>query len=52
MPLALAITAGSRGSIQMITGSGLADGLALDRGDGLGFRAGDGGADLLLFELR
>lgn len=60
IPLAVSIAAASRGWIQMITGSGLAGSQALQRGDGLGFgagcledfRAGDGGADLLLFELR
>jgi redox-sensitive bicupin YhaK (pirin superfamily) len=57
--LGLAIAAGSQGWIQLINGSGLADGQALQRGDGLGFgagtleafRAGSSGADLLLFEL-
>ncbi|MEB3255143.1 MAG: pirin family protein [Synechococcaceae cyanobacterium] len=59
-PLSLAIRDGCLGWIQMIDGSGDADGQALQRGDGLGygagrleaFRAGPEGADLLLFELR
>jgi redox-sensitive bicupin YhaK (pirin superfamily) len=58
--LSLAIGSGSQGWIQLIDGAGAADGQALQRGDGLGFNAGDletftagaGGADLLLFELR
>ena len=58
--LSLAIPAGSQGWIQLIDGSGQADALALQQGDGLGygagqleaFTAGPGGADLLLFALR
>ena len=66
--LSLAIGDGCLGWIQLIEGSGQADGQALpqgddqalQRGDGLGygagqlesFRAGPEGADLLLFELR
>ncbi|MFM7266353.1 MAG: pirin family protein [Cyanobium sp.] len=58
--LPLAIAAGSQGWIQLIEGSGEADGHPLSRGDGLGFAAaglgaftaGAAGADLLLFELR
>ena len=58
--LPLAIASGSQGWIQLIEGSGAADGQALQRGDGLGFAAGavqafsagPAGADLLLFELR
>jgi hypothetical protein len=58
--LPLAIASGSQGWIQLIEGSGAADGQALERGDGLGFAAGalqafsagPAGADLLLFELR
>ena len=58
--LSLAIGDGCLGWIQMVDGAGDADGLALQRGDGLGygagqlasFRAGSEGADLLLFELR
>lgn len=67
--LSLAIRGGSLGWIQLIDGSGTASGsqagaaLALQRGDGLGYRAGGAGdqpstftagpagADLLLFEL-
>jgi hypothetical protein len=58
--LSLAIGEGCLGWMQMVDGSGQADGQALQRGDGLGygagqlesFRAGPEGADLLLFELR
>ena len=58
--LSLVIGSGSQGWIQLIDGAGAADGQALQRGDGLGFNAGNletftagpGGADLLLFELR
>jgi redox-sensitive bicupin YhaK (pirin superfamily) len=58
--LSLVIGSGSQGWIQLIDGAGAAAGLALQRGDGLGFKAGTletftagaGGADLLLFELR
>lgn len=58
--LSLAIGSGSQGWIQLIDGAGAADGQALQRGDGLGFNAGNpetftagaGEADLLLFELR
>jgi quercetin 2,3-dioxygenase len=58
--LSLAIGSGSQGWIQLIDGAGEADGHALQRGDGLGFNAGNlgtftagtNGADLLLFELR
>ena len=58
--LSLAIGSGSQGWIQLIEGAGVADGHALQQGDGLGFAAGSlasftagsGGADLLLFELR
>lgn len=58
--LSLAIESGSLGWIQLIDGTGAADGQALQRGDGLGFapsaletfQAGPEGADLLLFELR
>jgi redox-sensitive bicupin YhaK (pirin superfamily) len=58
--LSLALGSGSQGWIQLIAGAGEADGHALQRGDGLGFAAGQleaftavtGGADLLLFELR
>jgi redox-sensitive bicupin YhaK (pirin superfamily) len=58
--LSLVIGSGSQGWIQLIDGAGTADGLALQRGDGLGygagsvevFKAGAAGADLLLFELR
>jgi quercetin 2,3-dioxygenase len=57
--LSLAIGSGSQGWLQLIDGAGEADGHALQRGDGLGFAAGNGetftagttGADLLLFEL-
>ena len=57
--LSLALASGSRGWIQMIGGSGEADGHPLRPGDGVGFgagrlelfRAGPEGADLLLFEL-
>ena len=57
--LSLAIGSGNQGWIQLIDGAGAADGHALQRGDGLGFEAGDlhtftagtNGADLLLFEL-
>lgn len=64
--LSLALSSGSQGWVQLISGSGQAglsgqgDGLTLVQGDGLGFeadaltdfRAGEAGADLLLFELR
>ena len=58
--LSLAIAPGSQGWLQLISGSGQADGVALRQGDGLGFAAdaaerfvaGADGADLLLFELR
>jgi redox-sensitive bicupin YhaK (pirin superfamily) len=62
--LALPLAAGSRGWLQLIDGSLACDGLPerLQRGDGLGFIAGEGpvatlssaapGTDLLLFELR
>lgn len=64
--LSLALSSGSLGWVQLISGSGQAglsgqgDGLTLVQGDGLGFeadaltdfRAGEAGADLLLFELR
>jgi hypothetical protein len=58
--LSLVIGAGGLGWLQLISGSGRADGQALQQGDGLGFAAGGvdrfiagpGGADLLLFELR
>lgn len=58
--LSLAIAPGSQGWLQLISGSGQADGHALQEGDGLGFaataldafEAGPQGADLLLFELR
>lgn len=58
--LNLALSSGSQGWIQMISGAGEADGHMLQKGDGLGyssgnleaFIAGAGGADLLLFELR
>ncbi|MEB3326688.1 MAG: pirin family protein [Synechococcus sp.] len=58
--LELVIDAGSQGWLQLINGSGEADGQTLKRGDGLGFtagaaesfRAGNWGADLLFFELR
>lgn len=57
--LSLAITPGSQGWIQLISGEGQADGKGLQQGDGLGFAAGAlssfaagvAGADLLLFEL-
>jgi redox-sensitive bicupin YhaK (pirin superfamily) len=58
--LSLAIAPDRQGWLQLISGSGQADGLALRQGDGLGFaatalerfEAGPDGADLLLFELR
>jgi redox-sensitive bicupin YhaK (pirin superfamily) len=58
--LSLAIGSGSQGWVQLISGAGEADGMALKQGDGLGYAAGSleaftaapGGADLLLFELR
>ena len=58
--LSLAISPGSQGWIQLISGVGEADGHYLQQGDGLGYSSGDleafttggGGADLLLFELR
>jgi redox-sensitive bicupin YhaK (pirin superfamily) len=58
--LNLDLSNGSQGWLQLIDGAGSADGLALQRGDGFGFRAGNlnrftagaDGADLLLFELR
>ena len=58
--LSLAIAADSQGWLQVIGGSGQADGHPLRQGDGLGFPAaaldsfvaGPDGADLLLFELR
>ena len=58
--VALALTAGSKGWIQLISGAGAVDGHPLVAGDGLGFAAGSlhhfiagaDGADLLLFELR
>ncbi|MEB3307628.1 MAG: pirin family protein [Cyanobacteriota bacterium] len=57
--LSLAIGSDRQGWIQIIEGGGMADSQVLLRGDGLGFhagqleafRAGDAGADLLLFEL-
>ncbi len=56
--LSLAIAPDRQGWLQLISGSGQADGVALRQGDGLGFAAlgsfvaGPAGADLLLFELR
>jgi len=58
--LSLAMAPGSLGWLQLINGSGHADGHPLQQGDGLGFaaaalngfEAGPDGADLLLFELR
>ncbi|MFM7465337.1 MAG: pirin family protein [Cyanobium sp.] len=58
--LSLGIGSGSQGWLQLIAGAGEADGHPMVQGDGLGFAAGtlsafmagEGGADLLLFELR
>ncbi len=58
--LELGITPDARGWLQLIDGRGTAFGRTLQRGDGVGFppgpgeafEAGEGGADLLLFELR
>jgi redox-sensitive bicupin YhaK (pirin superfamily) len=58
--VAISIAPDSLGWLQLIDGHGIASGHPLQRGDGLGFQAGqlasfqatDGGADLLLFELR
>jgi hypothetical protein len=58
--LSLGIGSGSQGWLQLIAGAGEADGHRMQQGDGLGyaagtlsvFTAGEGGADLLLFELR
>jgi redox-sensitive bicupin YhaK (pirin superfamily) len=58
--LSLAIEPDALGWIQLVDGGGEVDGQGLQRGDGLGFRAGGRtaftagrhGADLLLFQLR